>query len=153
MYSVLCKDTAAWDQCVTKSDLRLRYNIFISRTTDAPYQNETVDDALHFLMTADNATTTTKDSRGQTVNTPTESFVGFSGTPVFAINDDPRDAAWTPHDWKVIGIQSMWIPFNEPKQYALRVVRIDAVIELIASFFPSVRELMKRSEDVKLILS
>jgi hypothetical protein len=125
--------------------------VFIGRTTTVEQESEYIDDRLHFLIGADQLSAASETDGGTKRRDPLESFRGLSGTPVFAVNDNPFEPNWTPGDAKIIGIQSSVLTLHRQERIVMRVVRIELMYALIAELFPSVSETIEKLRSVSTI--
>jgi hypothetical protein len=151
MYGVLATESQTWDKSVSKDDKCLKTVVFIGRTTTVEQESEYIDDRLHFLIGADQLAAAVETDGGNKQRDPPESFRGLSGTPVFAVNDNPFEPNWTPRDAKIIGIQSSVITLHRQERIVMRVIRIELMYALIAEVFPSVSETIEKLSSVSTI--
>lgn len=153
MSGVLATESETWDCNVTHEDERLQYSAFIGRTTTVETTSDSIIDGLHFLVSADNLQTTLGDSKNEAarlVKGPA-SFRGLSGTPVFAVNENPFEPGWYPHDFKIIGIQSAVVDLYQEKRKVFRVMRIETVFHAIREAFPTVGETLDKLNPVHIL--
>lgn len=146
MFGMLATESETWGSNVSTGDEKLRPATFFGRTTTVGSDSEYIDECLHFLINADNLVANSVTD-GE-LRAPPESFRGLSGTPVFAVNDNPFEANWNAHDYKIIGIQSSVITLHREKHVVMKVMRLEAMFSLIAQSFPSVAETLGKLQPV-----
>ena len=146
MYGMLATESQTWDASVTPNDQKLQTTVFIGRTTTVESESEYIDDDFHFLISAD-IIVTNSEPDGE-LRDPPESFRGLSGTPVFAVNDNPFEPNWNAHDTKIIGIQSAVITLHQEKRIVMRVVRLEWMYHAIRELFPTVGETLDKLRPV-----
>ena len=142
MAGAVASECETWEADVTADDKKLKTTIFIGRTTSVASDSDYIDDNLHFLITADNLVANCEPN-GET-REPPDSFRGLSGTPVFAVNENPFVENWNAHDCKIIGIQSAVIKLYKEKRVVMRVMRIEWMFDAIRQLFPSTAETLDK---------
>lgn len=149
MYGVLATESQTWDASVTPDDPKLQTTVFIGRTTKTDADSDYIVDEYHFLISADNLVSI--DEMDGMPREPPKSFRGLSGTPVFAVNDNPFEPNWNAHDTKIIGIQSAVITLHQEKRVVMRVVRLELMYHAIRELYPSVGETLDKLKPINSI--
>ena len=142
MYGILATESETWNADVSKDEEKLKTTVFIGRSSTVETPDDYIDNDLHFLIGADNLICNSEED-GREIDAP-KSFRGLSGTPVFAVNDNPFEPNWNAHDCKIIGIQSSVVSLHQQKRIVMKVMRFEGVFYIIRQLFPTVAETLDK---------
>ena len=130
-----------WDADVSQTDPKLKVLTYFGVTSEIPTPVPQFNNDLQFVIGADNAVVNSGTvSSWKVVDKLDASYLGISGTPVFAVDGNPFKDGWSPYDVKVIGVQSafMELETGPAVQKFMRVSRIESVCTVINEVFPEV---------------
>lgn len=138
-FGILTSESETWAITDYKPPARLQRCIFLSTVTELSNLPEEWLPELHIAALGDLVGAREFDGGYRPLPA---SIKGLSGSPVAAFGADPYMTGFSPLPLRIIGFQSSVVPFNDGTgERVAKIVHWAAAIGMIASLFPTVREI------------